>query len=560
MSAVSVIKTNTGAATPADFASEQAVLGALMIGAPWSSVELLTPGDFSRPDHALIFAAMTQLAGGGVTLDIITVSERLSSIAKLDDAGGLAYLSQLARETATAHNCVAYARAVRTRSDARAARAAISASLVDAEGLDGAGILQALDRRLDPVRERVAWRGEIALNGFTSENILAPIEPERHALPGIPLEAYSLIAGGLASFKTTLLIYLLAWKATGWDILGLDAHGCGCDPGACVLITYEDTDNRIFAKLQRVIQHGYSEICSRFGERDAQRFVELAAANLRRISLSGKHGCGIVHRTGGEVEPNRVFLDLIEREVSVFAPQGALIGLDPLRLGIAGSQNDDDGADVVVRTLNQIATMVPGSAVVACSHTTKAGAQEPGTGYAGAAYATSGSALFSQHARSNFLMARLRSAEIREQFDDVTPLEAAKQLVVRLTHGRLSHGVERGDVHLLMRGGVLHRLEPKSDTSAAEFMRRAGESLIAGIERLKSASIKVSMAAIESDSAISEAIGSRSKIRTAVTLLMQNGYLKITGKTRDKAITVTDAGKAFISGEKRRESTAGGAA
>ncbi|MDE2137925.1 MAG: AAA family ATPase, partial [Gammaproteobacteria bacterium] len=138
-------------------AAEQSVLGALLLGAPWANVEILGPADFSRADHALIFAAMSQLAVAGATLDAVTVSERLRLIERLEDAGGLAYLSELARNTPTAENCAAYARVVRERSDACAIEAAISASLNDAKGLDGHGMLKALEQRIEPVRQRLTW-------------------------------------------------------------------------------------------------------------------------------------------------------------------------------------------------------------------------------------------------------------------------------------------------------------------------------------------------------------------------------------------------------------------
>ena len=139
---------------------EESVLGALLLGALWHDVETLSPADFSRPDHALIFAAIGHLAGAGICADPITVSDRLQAIDRLDDAGGLAYLSKLARETPSKDNAGAYARAVRERADARAAVGAISNALHDAEGLDAGQILQALEQRLEPVRQRVSSRAD----------------------------------------------------------------------------------------------------------------------------------------------------------------------------------------------------------------------------------------------------------------------------------------------------------------------------------------------------------------------------------------------------------------
>ncbi|MBS0374801.1 MAG: AAA family ATPase [Proteobacteria bacterium] len=102
-----------GAAIPA----EQALLGGLLLdGRAWSKVaEIVRPGDFSRPDHRLIFGAIAELASTGTPVDVVTVSDGLERDGKLKDAGGLAGIAKLARDTPTAENVVAYAGLVRER-------------------------------------------------------------------------------------------------------------------------------------------------------------------------------------------------------------------------------------------------------------------------------------------------------------------------------------------------------------------------------------------------------------------------------------------------------------
>jgi AAA domain len=385
------------------------------------------------------------------------------------------------------------------------------------------------------------------LLSFTPEQILGPIEPERYALPGVPLEAYTLIAGALSSFKTSLLLYLLTWKASGWDLLELDAKGTGVDIGKALLLTYEDTDRRILAKLQRVIQQGHEIIKRRFSERDAQEFAARAAANLRRLSLTGNVNAGLVHRVAGMIVPNEAFVTGLIAAVQQLAPEGgAVIGLDPLRLAIAGSQSDDDGADIVVHTLNRIAAQT-GSALVVCSHSTKAGAQEPGSGYAASSYATAGSALYSQHARSNFHMARLSQEETLKLFDrtDVTEEQARGERVVRLAHGRDSHGPEREGMYLLMGAGVLTPVEPGAAKGTPEILRAAAPHLIAAIDRMKADSVRATAKALEADQILRKTL-SRDEVRTALQLLLENGHLEATGGTSNRDITVTPTGRNLV--------------
>jgi replicative DNA helicase len=103
---------------PHSIEAEQAVLGGLLLDvSAWDQVaDAVTEGDFYRPDHRLIFEAIGALAGAGKPCDVVTVSEQLDRTANLDGAGGLAYLSSLARDTPTAANVRAYAEIVRERS------------------------------------------------------------------------------------------------------------------------------------------------------------------------------------------------------------------------------------------------------------------------------------------------------------------------------------------------------------------------------------------------------------------------------------------------------------
>jgi RecA-family ATPase len=101
--------------------AEQAVIGALLLDSTaWSQVaEVLHPGDFYRPDHRLIFQAIVTLAASGTPFDTLIVSEQLERSGQLVDAGGLAYLGTLARDTPSAANISVYADAVVERANLR---------------------------------------------------------------------------------------------------------------------------------------------------------------------------------------------------------------------------------------------------------------------------------------------------------------------------------------------------------------------------------------------------------------------------------------------------------
>ncbi len=106
---------------PHSVEAEQAVLGGLLLDArAWEQVsDVVDEQDFYRHDHRLIFGAIGVLAGTGRPCDVVTVSEQLERTGKLKPAGGLAYLSTLARDTPTAANVRAYADIVCERSALR---------------------------------------------------------------------------------------------------------------------------------------------------------------------------------------------------------------------------------------------------------------------------------------------------------------------------------------------------------------------------------------------------------------------------------------------------------
>ena len=105
-------------APPHSLEAEQALLGGLLLDAvAWDNIaDVVTREDFYRPDHQLIFEAIANLVGEGKPCDVVTVSQELERTGKLEGAGGLAYLSSIARDTPSAANVRAYGDIVRERS------------------------------------------------------------------------------------------------------------------------------------------------------------------------------------------------------------------------------------------------------------------------------------------------------------------------------------------------------------------------------------------------------------------------------------------------------------
>ncbi|ODJ56221.1 replicative DNA helicase [Brochothrix thermosphacta] len=91
---------------PQNNEAEQAIIGAIFIepNALITAAEVLQPEDFYRQAHQHIFRAMVMMNEQGKALDVVTVSETLTSQGLIEDIGGISYLTDLAVSVPTAAN------------------------------------------------------------------------------------------------------------------------------------------------------------------------------------------------------------------------------------------------------------------------------------------------------------------------------------------------------------------------------------------------------------------------------------------------------------------------
>lgn len=103
---------------PQNNEAEQAVLGAILIDQDClvKIIELINPTSFYQQNHQTIFQIMLQLFEKRKPIDVLTVSDELERDKKLDDIGGLSYLTTLANTTISSANVVTYAEIVKNNS------------------------------------------------------------------------------------------------------------------------------------------------------------------------------------------------------------------------------------------------------------------------------------------------------------------------------------------------------------------------------------------------------------------------------------------------------------
>ncbi|GED35048.1 DnaB-like helicase C-terminal domain-containing protein [Brevibacillus centrosporus] len=99
-----------------DIQAEQSVLGAVFLDQKsLDSIGFLEARDFSNIRHQKIFEVMRYLHRDNKPVDIVTVTSEYLNYGRIDDSGGAAYLTELARSCPTAANVTYYAEIVRSK-------------------------------------------------------------------------------------------------------------------------------------------------------------------------------------------------------------------------------------------------------------------------------------------------------------------------------------------------------------------------------------------------------------------------------------------------------------
>ncbi|HEU0196521.1 MAG TPA: replicative DNA helicase [Nevskiaceae bacterium] len=180
---------------PHSIEAEQSVLGGLMLdNRAWHEIaDQLSEEDFYTEQHRLIFRGIAQLMQDARPCDFVTLSEALRTEDKLEAAGGIAYLGNLAADTPGAANIRAYAEIVRERSILRTLIATghdIATLGFEPDGRSHDTLVDIAEQKVFKIRER----GERANSGYyemppliaTIEDKLDRLRRDPSSFDGVP--------------------------------------------------------------------------------------------------------------------------------------------------------------------------------------------------------------------------------------------------------------------------------------------------------------------------------------------------------------------------------------
>lgn len=208
-----------GRLPPQNIEAEQAVLGALLIdsNAIARVAESLRPDSFYKQAHRFIYSSIIKLFNNNEPIDIVTVSDHLRNIEKLELVGGRAYVNDLALSVITSANLEYYAKIVTEKAVLRElikAGGEIASLGYEDEGVETA--VDSAEQLIFSISQRktannLTHVGEIVLDSY---NQIEKRYNNRDELTGIPSGFYDLDSL-TAGFQPSDLIIVAARPSMG---------------------------------------------------------------------------------------------------------------------------------------------------------------------------------------------------------------------------------------------------------------------------------------------------------------------------------------------------------
>ncbi|MCW1311468.1 MAG: replicative DNA helicase [Candidatus Aenigmatarchaeota archaeon] len=205
---------------PHNIEVEEALIGSLLIDpeAIYKVIDILSPDDFYKPSHKIIYLAILNLFEKREAIDIITVTNRLKEIGELENIGGPGYLMELINKTPSVMNVVNYAKIIKDKK-ARRDLIQISQEIQNKayeEEKSPEELLDEIESKVFTIAEKVYPHELNPISSFLEEAYqrIENLHTQERKLRGVPT-GFPLLDEYLGGFQKSDLIILASRPSLG---------------------------------------------------------------------------------------------------------------------------------------------------------------------------------------------------------------------------------------------------------------------------------------------------------------------------------------------------------
>lgn len=269
---------------PYSLEAEQSVLGSILIDPQclYQVLDVLKPQYFYLPQHREIFTAMVTMFSQSSAIDIVTLLDELKTAGVYDEAGGKAYLLQLAEIVPSVANVAAYAKIVEEkyylRSLITASKEIISAASEESD--DVRAIMDAAEQKIYDIRQDKSSDGlkhirEVILETYDRLHKISSEDKDKYQ--GMPT-GFSELDRMTSGLNRSDLILIAARPAMGKSAFALNiAHNVAKKGGTVAFFSLEMTREQNVSRMLAA-EGEIENTALRSGELQDDDWVKLAQA------------------------------------------------------------------------------------------------------------------------------------------------------------------------------------------------------------------------------------------------------------------------------------------
>lgn len=211
---------------PHNIEAEKALLGCILVDpdAIYKVADMISPNDFYKPAHQIIYSAIMYLFEKREAIDLLTVTNRLREMGELENIGGPSYIFELINSVPAVMNIVNYAKIVK---DKKARRDMIQTAfemqkLAYDEEKNPEELIDEVEARIFKVAEKIYPREIAHISTYLEEAYqrIEELHSQERKLRGIST-GFPLLDEYLGGFQKSDLIILASRPSLGKTALAL---------------------------------------------------------------------------------------------------------------------------------------------------------------------------------------------------------------------------------------------------------------------------------------------------------------------------------------------------